>query len=404
MLACVVAPGAGAQAWRAEQQRIDAEAAGLIEDARQRGETDLSGISDALERLQAEYVVKVVRPALTQARTCRERMSAVELAISVERQAQLFGMSSILDSQEISSLMSGTYGDETYERCMNELYRACVVEDNPLFALTMAAWTLGYERQKQLLGTAGDAALSLDSELDPRITKCRGPWYQVRITVERSGTEPDLGPWHDKDLSTGWLGRGLSRRAPAGTRHPGVFERRAEQRGYGARCPDGGCGESCSFLAVVEGPARVEYELEASHAYRMLNFGFVDEDGEETLEANSCPHTDLPVSLYPGTTFTATFPADVVAPLTDDPSFTGGADPKVTEAFDEWPRMFGSWSIELEVHGEPTGRLEVQRTCDGQELWGRGSAECQQKWNEYLEAFGHEMPLAPWDRTPRAPE
>src|SRR5690606_36003508 len=104
----------------------------------------------------------------------------------------------------------------------------------------------------------------------------------------------------------------------------------------------------------------VEYELEVSHAYRMLHIGFWNWDGEEKLEKNSCPHTDLPISLYPGRTFTATFPADLVAPLTEDPQRPGGADPKLTDAIDEWPRMFGARGVELEVFGEPIGRLEVQ--------------------------------------------
>lgn len=97
---------------------------------------------------------------------------------------------------------------------------------------------------------------------------------------------------------------------------------------------------------------------------------------------------DLPIALHPGSGFTATFPADLVAPLTDDPQLPGGADPDVTDAMDEWPRMFGGTRVELEVLGEPIGRLEVQRVCDGQEIWGRGTADCQQKWQEYLRLFG----------------
>lgn len=48
---------------------------------------------------------------------------------------------------------------------------------------------------------------------------------------------------------------------------------------------------------------------------------------------------------------------------------------------------------------QPIGRLEVQRVCDGQEIWNRGAAECQQKWQEYLKVFGRQAPAAPWQRT-----
>src|SRR5690606_24317047 len=38
------------------------------------------------------------------------------------------------------------------------------------------------------------------------------------------------------------------------------------------------------------------------------------------------------------------------------------------------------------------GRLEVLAVCDGQEIWGKGSSECREKWNEYLVYFGEEIP------------
>lgn len=392
---------AAAQTWRAERQRIEAEAARIMEKAREAGATDLSGLDAEFARLHTEYLEKVIKPALAEARTCSQRMEAVELAIGLERQAQLLG-TTILDAGQLAALLSGAYAGETFDRCMNELYRGCVAQDNPMYTRTMMAWALGWERQKQLLG-ASDNNLDLGGEVDPRITKCRGPWYQVRLIVERSGTEPDLGPWRDRDVSEGWLGRGLTR-APAGssrnTQHPGDFTRRAEQAGYGARCPDGGCDGSCAFTAVAEGRARVEYELEASHAYRMITVTFRDGEGEEKLASNSCPHSDLPVSFYPGSVFVARFPADVVTPLIEPQDAPpGGADPRVTEAMDEWPRMFQTKVVEFDDEWDrPLGRIEVQRVCDGQEIWGRGSAECQQKWQEYLKLFGDEMPLAPWER------
>jgi hypothetical protein len=402
LLGLAAAPAA-AQSWRAELARLQGETAKIIEKAREQGQTDLSGLDAEFARLEAEYLEKVIRPALAEARTCRARMDAVQLVIGIERQAQLFGRS-LFSVAELATMLSGTYGEQAFERCMNELYRACVVEDNPLYTLTMVAWKIGWERQKQLLGASADQGVDLSGELDPRITKCRGPWYQVRIVMERSGTEPDTGFWKDSDIAEGWMGRGLNTtrsRASQTARHPGDFHRRTEQVSSYARCPDGGCGESCGFTAAAEGRARVEYELEVSHAYRMLSIGFLEGEGEEKIEKNACPHTDLPIAL-PGTVLLR-FPADVVAPLVDEPARPGGADPKVTEAIDEWPRMFPSKSVQLDDEGDrPAGTLEVQRVCDGQEIWGRGPAECQRKWQEYLEASGAEAPVAPWERrTPK---
>jgi hypothetical protein len=406
VLLALTSTTAAAQTWRAERQRLEAEAARIVEKARDAGATDLPGLEAEFARLHAEYLEKVVKPALAEARTCGQRMEAVELAIGIERQAQLLG-TSIIDAGQLATLLSGAYADQMFERCMNELYRACVVEDNPLYTRTMVAWAIGWERQKQLLG-APATGVDLSGELDPRITKCRGPWYQLRIVVERSGTEPDLGPWRDRDVSEGWLGRGLARppaRLSQNSPHPGDFTRRAEQLGYGARCPDGGCGGSCAFTAVMEGRARVEYELETSHEYRMLTVAFREGEGEEKLASNSCPHTDLPVSFYPGAVFSARFPADVVTPLVQPPDTPpGGADPKVTEALDEWPRMFEGKVVELDDEwDQPLGRLEVQLVCDGQEIWGRGSGECRQKWQAYLKLFGDETPLPPWQRKREVP-
>ena len=400
VLLLVFAPAtASAQAWRAEQTRIDGEIRRVLDKARDAGAENISGTAAELEALQVELLEKVVKPALRQASTCRQRMDAVEMAVSLEQQAQLIDSS--LGDLDWKDLTTGTYGDNMLERCMNELYRACVAEDNPLYTLTMSAWVIGYERQKQLLGVEPDDPGSFNGELDPRITKCRGPWYQVRIAVERSGVDEDLGgPWHDSDIADGWLGRGLSWRpvSYSGTGFAGDFTRRKEQASYGARCPDGGCPGNCGFTAVAEGTAVVEYELEAEEQYRMLTVSFLDGEGEEKLERNTCGHADLPISFYPEVTYTATFPPDIVTRLTDEPLDRGGADPRVTDAMDEWPRMFQSRTVELEIWGEPIGRLEVQSICDGQELWGRGSAECQQLWLDYLDLHGHATPIAPWDR------
>ncbi|HEY0874875.1 MAG TPA: hypothetical protein VGD94_15480, partial [Vicinamibacterales bacterium] len=167
---------AAAQTWRAERDRIQNEVARLVEKAAQAGETDISSLEEEFRRLEKEYLTKVVKPALAEARTCRQRMEAVEVALDMERQAQLFG-SSVLSDAQFAELLTGAYANQVFERCMNELYRACVVEDNPLYAVTMVAWKIQWERQKQLLGGGTGDPIDMNRELDPRITKCRGPWY-----------------------------------------------------------------------------------------------------------------------------------------------------------------------------------------------------------------------------------
>src|SRR5690606_21644408 len=93
-----------------------------------------------------------------------------------------------------AEVAAGAYAGESYERCMNEMYRRCVLEDDARYVRTMVNWTIGWERMKLLLRGSPSERQLLSGELDPRITKCRGPWYQVRITVERKGEEDGLGP------------------------------------------------------------------------------------------------------------------------------------------------------------------------------------------------------------------
>lgn len=376
-----------AQAWQSERDRLDAEFNQLVDNARKAGATDISGEHAQIERLLEEYLQKVIKPALSQARTCRQRMDGVDLALSLERQAQVLGRS-ILDDQTAASLIRGTYVDDMYERCMNELYRTCIVEDNPLYALTMTSWLIGNERQKQLFGAGSDAPLNVKSELDPRITKCRGPWYEVRVITEDSGTEPDTGAWSYSDETRGWLGRGWARLSD---KPPYSATRRAHESGHGAVCPDGGCGDVCHFTAVMEGKAGVS--LSSDDGYRYVSINWRGDEPPMRLERNTCGHDDVPASL--GAQLEGGWPDAKAKAPTDEP-LPGGADPRVTEALDEWPRMFPSKTIEL-VEGDRALRLEVLRVCDGQELWERGSAECQQKWLEYLNIFKQKMPLPPWE-------
>ncbi len=68
--------------------------------------------------------------------------------------------------------------------------------------------------------------MDLKRELDPRITKCRGPWYEVRVISEGSGTEADTGAWSYSDETRSWLGRGWARFLDE---PPYAFTRRAHE-------------------------------------------------------------------------------------------------------------------------------------------------------------------------------
>lgn len=92
-----MASEAFAQTWQSERKRLDAEFERIVDKARKDGATDLSGSEAEIAPLHAEYLQKVIKPALTQGRTCRQRMDAVELTISLERQAQLLGGSILND-------------------------------------------------------------------------------------------------------------------------------------------------------------------------------------------------------------------------------------------------------------------------------------------------------------------
>jgi hypothetical protein len=160
-----------------------------------------------------------------------------------------------------------------------------------------------------MLSGSGPARSVCGRRVRSTITKCRGTWYQIALLL--SGRAMNPIPSHGSTAMScraGWAGLNLEGMRTESADHPGDFQRRSEQLDSYARWPDGGCGESCAFMAVAEGRARVEYELEANHAYRMLGVGWPRGEEKETLERNMCPHTDLPISFYPGSSFVGTFP------------------------------------------------------------------------------------------------
>jgi len=386
------APDLVAQTWWQERERIRNETAAILDQLRSDPNASIASYLDDIRRLSTEYLRKVTKPQLEAASSCDERIAAIEDTLAFLQQLEAWGMTIPGAAELYAEVTAGAYANQSYDRCMNEMYRRCVLEDDARYAKTMATWASGWQRMKQLFGSRSGGPL-LNEELDPRITKCRGAWYKVRITVERKG-EDDIGPWYQRDVSTGWLGRGLSHEVSGREdgKHPAGFERRAEALGYGAVCPDGGCGETCSFVHVMSGPARVTYELESRFVddFRELSVGFVEGRMTERFERNTCGHTDVPDPHYPGNGYHArlhgTFP-----PL-EVPDEESDADPAVTEQLDEWPRLFGRGGTELLIWDEPIGRLEVLAVCDGQEIWGKGSSECREKWNEYLVYFGEEIP------------
>jgi hypothetical protein len=143
-----------------EERRLQSQVAEALVRERQRqggeGDTDIAGLFGPAF---AEYERTVVEPRVRAAgESCAKGRLALETVLGLERQKQLIGMSD--GSAFPVDLMS-----TAAHVCMQEEYELCVDEH---IVHRMIPVTLGFERQRQLLGIEDPAAKAFEEDLAVR--------------------------------------------------------------------------------------------------------------------------------------------------------------------------------------------------------------------------------------------
>jgi|WetSurMetagenome_2_1015567.scaffolds.fasta_scaffold20036_3 hypothetical protein len=157
--------------------RIRQQAADYITKQRESGADDLSGITDLFQ----SYYGLVVRPRMLAASSsCENGKLAIQTVLGFERERQLLGSAEDSSNaiKDLDALM-----DTIYAKCREEKIKECKMNKSPE---VLIQFELGYERQRQLLGHS--PIESIEDLLKEAIKICGMQTYHVIDTPGAPGS------------------------------------------------------------------------------------------------------------------------------------------------------------------------------------------------------------------------
>ena len=311
---CVLAASAEparAQDWAAAKIEITERMQQALGLAREQEVLGITEGTDVGELLPKDYYQRVVLPRFRAAKTCDERKAAMAEYLGWVRPQQVLGTK----PEDIPEPPNSSAWSQEFERiCVEEAYQKCKTGHDIMAFREIIRVRLGFERTRQLLGTADESPrrdpMSWDPLSDELVRKCLTFELEFAVDLRQIGFWQTTTKINLPFRIFGWEGKGNV--AAEGAETPVTVELTPEP------CEEG-----------VAGPAKIEKQpVEQMGRIKKVDGALLDTESKDAATralaevSGKSKFYELFVHLEPGRVDVRFFPCG------DEGDFSGRAKPR----------------------------------------------------------------------------